>query len=113
MKLCWKHFVILYHRQVVPLKLLLELVVSTRVLREKIFSLTDSLSSSMQGKNVTACNAKGAADIVCKKITKLQSYEQILSLIFPPIFRKMYFEFMDNINSEITRGLDQRTFSCI
>ena len=37
------------------------------------FCLTGSLSSSMQGKNVTACDAKAAVDVVFNKITKIRA----------------------------------------
>ena len=42
-------------------------------LGEKFFGLTDSLSSTLQGKTVTACDAKAAANVVCEKIVKLRT----------------------------------------
>ena len=35
------------------------------MLGERFFGITDLLSSSLQGKNVTACDAKAASDTVC------------------------------------------------
>ena len=36
------------------------------------FGITDLLSSSLQGKNVTACDAKAASDTVCEKLVKMR-----------------------------------------
>ena len=37
------------------------------MLGEKFFGITDLLCSSLQGKNVTACDARAASDTVCEK----------------------------------------------
>jgi hypothetical protein len=42
------------------------------MLGEKCFGTTDLLSSSLQGKNVTACDAKAAADTICAKLVKMR-----------------------------------------
>ena len=39
----------------------------------KLYSLTDSLSSSLQGENVMASDAKKASETVCKAIQRLRS----------------------------------------
>ena len=40
------------------------------MLDEKFFGITDSLSNSLQGKNITACDAKAASDTACEKLVK-------------------------------------------
>lgn len=42
------------------------------MLGEKFFGMTDSLSSSLQGKNVTACDAKVASNTICEKLVKMR-----------------------------------------
>ena len=42
------------------------------VLDKKFFRMTDSLNSSLQGKNVTACDVKAASNIVCEKLVKMR-----------------------------------------
>ena len=118
------------------------------MLGEKFFGMTDSLSSSFQGKNVTACDTKAASNIVCEKLVKmredaefdafwerattkaeeLQLNDPILPRVRRPpkrvdsgsspstfpspkdYFRKIYFEFLDNIKGEITKRFDQKNF---
>ena len=43
------------------------------MLSERLFGITDSLSSSLQGKNITAFDAKHAAETVCKTLTGLRT----------------------------------------
>ena len=42
------------------------------MLGEKFFATTDLLSSSLQGRKVTACDAKAAADTICAKLVKMR-----------------------------------------
>ena len=42
------------------------------MLGEKFFGITNLLSSSLQGKNVTACDARAASDTVCEKLVKMR-----------------------------------------
>ena len=42
------------------------------MLGEKFFGITDLLSSSLQRKNVTACDARAASDTVCEKLMKMR-----------------------------------------
>ena len=42
------------------------------LLGEKFFDIIDLLSSSLQGKNVTACDARAASDTVCEKLVKMR-----------------------------------------
>ena len=120
------------------------------MLGEKFFGITDSLSSSLQGKNVTACDAKAASNTVCEKLVKMRADSEFdtfwerattkaeeLQLTDPTVprvrrpprrvdsgsspstctfpspkdyFRKIYFEFLDNIKGEITKRFDQKNF---
>ena len=43
------------------------------MLSERFFGITDSLSSSLQGRNTTAFDAKNAAETVCKTLSGLRS----------------------------------------
>ena len=43
------------------------------MLGEEFFGLTDSLSGSMEGKTVTACDVKAASDFVCAKIKRMRT----------------------------------------
>ena len=43
------------------------------MLGEKFFGITDSLSSSLQGGNVTACDTKAASNAVCEKLVKMRA----------------------------------------
>ena len=117
------------------------------MLGEKFFGMTDLLSSSLQGKNVSACDAKAASNIVCEKLVKtremredaefweratmkaeeLQLNDPILPRVWRPprqvdsgsspstfsspkeYFRKIYFEFFDNIKGEII-WFDRKNF---
>ena len=112
------------------------------------FGLTDSLSGSMQGKTVTACDAKAASDSVCAKIKRMRTdlefdafwekttkKSQELQLSEPAVprvrrpprridsgsnpstflspkdyYRKIYFEYLDNILGEVSRRFDQENF---
>ena len=42
------------------------------MLGEKFFGMTNSLNSSLQGKNVMACDVKAASNIVCEKLVKMR-----------------------------------------
>ena len=42
------------------------------MLGEKFLGITDLLSSSLQGKNVIACNARAASDTVCENLVKMR-----------------------------------------
>ena len=118
------------------------------MLGEKFFGLTDSLSQSLQGKKVTAYDAKAASDVVCRKIMKMRADTEFdtfwhnatakaheLQLSDPTLprvrrpprqidsgsspstfsspkdyFRKIYYEFLDRINGEISKRFDQNNF---
>ena len=86
------HYKRLFQTRILVLKWLLKLEVFREIwrtlkffwytIRRKFFGITDSLSGSMQGKNVTAIHSKVAADVVCKKLVKLRTDREFDNLLW-------------------------------